>query len=102
MPPGAKRKKLDSEEVALIKAWIDTGAKGPSGPTKPMELVTPKIPLKAEPRRAINSVAFSPQTKLMAVARYGEVELRSETDQSLITSAARRSLKGHRGNVNAV
>src|SRR5687768_10048671 len=27
MPPGAKRKKLDSDEIALIKAWIDAGAK---------------------------------------------------------------------------
>src|SRR5215213_7031799 len=38
MPPGAKRKKLDSEEVALIKAWIDVGAKGPGGPRKAIEL----------------------------------------------------------------
>jgi len=116
MPPGAKRKKLDSEEIALIKAWIDAGAKGPSGPRKPIELVTPKIPLKAQPRRPINSLVFAPQSKLLAVARYGEVELRpigrsrrgneahsedAVSDQSLLTSAAAR-LEGHRGNVNAL
>src|SRR5436190_2029608 len=54
MPPGAKRKKLDSEEIALLKAWIDAGAPAPTGPRKPVELVTPKIALKAQPRRAIN------------------------------------------------
>jgi WD40 repeat protein len=109
MPPGAKRKKLDSDEIALIKAWIDSGAKGPSGPRKLIELVTPKVPLKAEPRRPINSLAFAPQSKLLAVARYGEVELarseisnlKSQIDQSLLTSAATK-LGGHRGNVNAV
>ena len=116
MPPGAKRKKLDSDEIALIKAWIDAGAKGPSGPRKPMELVTPKVPVNGEARRPINSLAFAPQSKLLAVARYGEIELRSfagssrgnethsekgRSDQSLLTSAATK-LVGHRGNVNAL
>src|SRR5262245_25124832 len=41
MPPG-KRKKLESEEIALIKSWIDAGAKPPAI-TKPKELVAPRI-----------------------------------------------------------
>ena len=97
MPPGAKRKKLDSDEIALLKAWIDAGAKGPSGPRKPIELVTPKIALKGEPRRPVNSLAFAPQSKLIAVARYSEIELRS-ADPGL----APRKLGPMRGNVNAV
>jgi len=122
MPPGSKRKKLDSDEIALLKAWIDAGAKGPSGPRKPVELVTPKIPVKGEPRRPISSLAFASRSGLIAVARYGEVELRearssrgneahsekseirnpkSEIDQSLLTSAATK-LRGHRGNANGV
>src|SRR5829696_5824572 len=75
MPPGAKRKKLDSDEIALLKRWIDAGAKGPSGPRKSVELITPKIALKAEPRKAVNSLAASSATHQLAVARYGEVEL---------------------------
>jgi WD40 repeat protein len=98
MPPGAKRKKLESDEITLIKAWIDSGAKGPSGPRKRLELVTPKIPLKGEPRRPINSIAFAPQPKLLAVARYGEVELASSDRPSAVAQV----LKGHRGNVNAL
>jgi WD40 repeat protein len=98
MPPGSKRKKLDSDEIALIKSWIDAGAKGPGGPRKPVELVTPKIPLKTQPRRPINSLAFAPQSELLAVARYGEVELvRAERPSGVLTT-----LKPHRGNVNAV
>ena len=112
MPPGSKRKKLESEEIVLIKAWIDAGAKGPSGPQKPVELVTPKIPLKAAPRQPINSLAFAPSANTLAVARYGAVELfrssqgrgapseKARIDQSL-TSAATK-FGGHRGNVNAV
>jgi WD40 repeat protein len=98
MPPGAKRKKLDSDEIALIKAWIDAGAKGPTGPRKPMELVTPKIPLKAEPQRPINSLAFAPASKLLAIARYGQVELAVGRRPTTISNA----LGPHRGNVNAV
>ena len=131
MPPGSKRKKLDSEEIALIKAWIDAGAKGPSGPRKPVELVAPKIPVKGEPRRPINSLAFAAGLKLLAVARYSEVELwrsgdltgraavsspRRATDSNPngpVDTAQRRAedsdalprfktLPSHRGNVNAV
>jgi hypothetical protein len=108
MPPGAKRKKLDSDEIALLKAWIDAGAKGPSGPRKLIELVTPKIPLKGEARRPINSLAFAPQSKLVAIARYGEIELlgssrgdETPSNQSFLTSTATK-LTGHRGNVNTV
>jgi hypothetical protein len=113
MPPGSKRKKLDSEEIALIKSWIDAGAKGPSGPRKPVELVTPKIPLKVAPRRPINSLAFAPESKLLAIARYGEVELLSSSSAGLPhpgplpkerENGTQRLAKliGHRGNVNAV
>src|ERR1051325_9499433 len=75
MPPGSKRKKLDSGEIALIKSWIDAGAKGPSGPVTRLELVTPKIPLKTTPRVAINALAFLPKSRALAVARYGGVEV---------------------------
>src|ERR1051325_3448699 len=113
MPPGSKRKKLDSEEVALIRTWIDAGAKGPTGQRKPIELVTPKIPLKSEPRRPINSLAFAPQPNLLAVARYGEVEVWNRSELVLAhpgplprerENVAHRAgrLSGHRGNVNAI
>ncbi len=97
MPPGSKRKKLEPGEIALLKTWINAGAKGPSGPMKRIELVTPKIPLTTAPRRPINSIAFAPQSKLVAVARYGEVEL-----QSADARLTQRRFEPVRGNVNAV
>jgi hypothetical protein len=95
MPPG-KREKLKPEDIALIRAWIDAGAKPPAE-FKPKELVVPRIEPKVPPRRSINALAWSPAGKLVAVARYGEVELRSAETRAVV-----RALKGHRGNVNAV
>lgn len=93
MPPG-KRKKLTAEEIAIIKGWIDAGAKKPEF-VRPKELVIPKITPKVAPRKAINAAAYA--AKVIAVARYGEVEL-----ISFETRLPLRTLSGHRGNVNAV
>jgi hypothetical protein len=104
MPPGAKRKKLDSDEIALLKTWIDAGAKGPSGPRKPVELITPKITLKTEPRKAVNSIAASHAIHQLAVARYSDVEL-FENDAKDIGKnhqSPAAKLAGHRGSVNTV
>lgn len=99
MPPG-KRDKLKAEEIALIKAWIDAGAKGPlvsEGPPKPREVITPKIAPTVPPKRAIQAVAFSPKVQLIAVGRYGEVELLNP-----VTRAVVRKLTGLKGKANAV
>lgn len=93
MPPG-KRKKLASEEIAAIKSWIDAGAPKPEKLVV-RELVVPRIEPKVPARRAINAVAYA--MRVIAVARYGEVELLAfETRQRW------RALAGHRGNVNAL
>jgi WD40 repeat protein len=97
MPPGSKRKKLEAAEIALLKAWIDAGAKGPTGQHKPLELVVPKVPVKGTPRQPVNAIAFAPNLKQAAIARYGAVELRTVS-----APTESRWLEGHRGNVNAV
>src|ERR1044071_2723531 len=96
MPPGNKREKLKLEQIALIRSWIDAGARPPAE-FKPRELVVPKIEPTAPPRRPIQAIAFSPVRKRVAVARYGEVELRSAESHAVV-----RRLKGHHGNVNAL
>jgi WD40 repeat protein len=97
MPPG-KRKKLQPEEIAVIKNWIDAGALPPKEPAQIVrELVLPKIAPTVAPRRSIQALAFAPGPKLIAVARYGEVELMSSETRAVV-----RTLKGHRGSVNAV
>ncbi|MEO8428504.1 MAG: c-type cytochrome domain-containing protein, partial [Verrucomicrobiota bacterium] len=97
MPPG-KRKKLEAAEIANIKAWIDGGAKPPAeGEPGLVQLVVPKITPKVPPRRAIKALAYAAGPKLIAAARYGEVELRSADNHAVV-----RTLSGHRGSVNAL
>ena len=99
MPPG-KREKLKPEEIALIKTWIDAGAKGPiiaEGKPMPKEVITPKIMPTVPPKRSIQAVAFSPKAQLIAVGRYGEVELLNP-----VTRAVIRKLTGIKGKANAV
>ncbi|HYU54246.1 MAG TPA: c-type cytochrome domain-containing protein, partial [Gemmatimonadaceae bacterium] len=56
MPPGKKREKLKPEQIALIRAWIDAGAKPPAE-FKPRELVVPRIEPKVPPRKSVNAIA---------------------------------------------
>ncbi|PYI87114.1 MAG: hypothetical protein DME26_07195, partial [Verrucomicrobia bacterium] len=97
MPPG-KRQKLEPEEIAAIKSWIDAGAKAPpEGRAIAKQLMVPKITPKTAPRKAIYALAYAPGPKLIAVGRYGEVELRSAETRAVV-----RTLSGHRGNVSAL
>lgn len=99
MPPG-KREKLKPAEIALIKAWIDAGAKGPiiaAGKPMPKEVITPKIMPTVAPKRSIQAVAFSAKAQLIAVGRYGEVELLNPMTRAVI-----RKLTGIKGKANAV
>src|SRR6266404_1598959 len=76
MPPGSKRKKLDTNEIALIKSWIDLGAL-PETEVRPKELAFPKITPKVAPRKPVNAVAYAPKEKIVAIARDDAVELQS-------------------------
>ncbi len=96
MPPG-KRKKLSTEEIALIKTWIDAGATGSTDAKVVKELVVPKISPKGQPRNGIFSMAYSPAAKLMALARVDSVELVSADTLKVV-----RKLEGHHGTHNAV
>ena len=97
MPP-EDNEPPSAEEIAILQAWIDAGAKGPEGAAPdPTILLTPEIPLQGPAREAITAVSVSPQGDLVAVAEYGQVEL-----QSLPDRAPLQLLGGHRGNVNAV
>lgn len=96
MPP-EDNEKPGAAEIAVLKAWIDAGARGPSGEFDPTVLKTPRIEPMSSPRLAISAVAVSPAGDKLAVARYGVVEL-----SQLNAEAAPVELPGHRGNVNAI
>lgn len=98
MPPPKKGKKLAPEEVALLRAWIEGGAKGlRPGEVLPRIVAVPKIEPKVAPRKAIQAVAYEPKAKLLALARLGEIELRSAESRATV-----RILAGHPGPVNAL
>lgn len=97
MPPEDNEAPKEAE-VALLKAWINAGAKGPSGQAPdPTEIHVPSIKPTVPVKSSINAMAVSPDGNLIALAKFGEVELVSAKDGALV-----RKLTGHRGRVNAV
>lgn len=95
MPPEGNEPP-SAEELALVTAWIDAGAKGPSGaPPDPTLLVTPRMEPRVAPRRPITAVAWSPDGKQVALAVPGEVRLLDAAHRGLL-----RRLTGQRGAVN--
>jgi hypothetical protein len=94
MPPDGNEAPT-AAEVAVLKAWVAAGAKGPTGKAPdPTRLVTPHVPLKAKPRDAVTAVAVSPTTDLAALGSYTGVRRLSLDDQ-----AARPISGAFRGNV---
>lgn len=87
-----------ADEVAVLKAWINSGAKGPSGHAPdPADTQTPVINPTVKVAAAINAMAVSPDGNIIALAKFGKVELVKAQDGKFI-----RELTGHRGRVNAV
>ncbi len=97
MPPEDNERPTD-EEIGALAAWIKAGAKGSTGDAPdPTLLVTPKIMPRGNVVEAVTGVAFAPDGKSLAVARYNTVEILSLPERSLL-----RRLGPHRGRVNAV
>ena len=73
------------EDIAIIRSWIDAGARGPAGEEpRPTTLTVPM--LQGTPRpKGITSVSWSPDGELLAVARTGEVQILKASDHSLVT-----------------
>ena len=98
MPPG-KKEHLKPEEIALIRAWIDSGAPAPAAERTLTEVLAslPKIAPKTERKKAIHALAFSPQAKLIAVGTYGTVQILDGATRQPV-----RSIDGIAGKVNAL
>jgi WD40 repeat protein len=95
MPP-EDEKAPTAAEIAILKAWIKAGAKAPVG-SELAPLSVPKVKVVGQPRKPIHAVAFSPDAKRIAVARYANVELLSAGDRKSISTVA-----GMTGQVNDV
>lgn len=88
MPPKSEEP-LTPGELALIKLWIDQGAKAPSAAR-----VRPKVVLKAPPPSVhpVRALAFSPDKSFLAIARGNQVLLNSQVRPILATLANRHPL----------
>ncbi|MDA0917464.1 MAG: hypothetical protein O2945_00200 [Planctomycetota bacterium] len=97
MPP-EDEERLTKEEIALLTAWIETGAKGPEG-VEPARrtLMVPKIAPTAIKEGSIAAVAVSPDGSRIAVARFGSVEIRDAASMKVV-----RRLTDFPGKVNSV
>lgn len=86
-------------ELAVLKAWINAGAAGPSGAVPdPTVLIVPEIqPVKLPVRRPITALAFDSKGETLALGRYGTVEIIDPN-----TLLAKQRLTGIRGQVNEV
>lgn len=94
MPPG-KRDHLSAEEIAMVKQWIDEGARGSDEKVDPLAKL-PKVASKAAAKPAY-AIAASAKGDMIALASFGSVEL--------IDVAARKTLRtitGIAGKPNAV
>ncbi len=86
-----------AEELAVIKAWIDGGAKPPAGGVAATGLTTPKTAMQTKPREPITAIASSPDGVWIARSRPQSIEILSGKDQSVI-----KSLTGHTGQINDI
>lgn len=97
MPPG-KRKKLETEEIAALRAWIDAGAHGPAAGAETVKAAAiPKIQPKSAPRQPVTAAASTANGQWVALGRHGEIELFAADEQMTV-----RKITGLKGNVNAL
>ena len=86
-----------ADEISILKAWIDAGAKGPADLNSSLPLlIVPKLPA-AKSARKITSVAWSPDGQSVAVAQSGLVEIRQAQSLQVI-----QEIGGQPGKVTSV
>ncbi|MEI8380735.1 MAG: c-type cytochrome domain-containing protein [Planctomycetota bacterium] len=86
------------EELAVLKAWIDGGAKPPAGgDAATTGLITPRIAVHGAVRDPVTAIAVSNDGRWIARAKTHTVEILNALDQKLI-----QTLSGHAGQINDV
>lgn len=85
------------EELAVIKAWIDAGAKPPAGGLSAVGLVTPHIAPTAKVREPVTALSADPKGRWLAIARPNVVEIVTLADQQPV-----QQLTGHTGPIDDV
>ncbi len=73
MPPKGEDP-ITPEELALVKLWIDQGAKAPTGVREKIKIVVGVPPASVQPVRAV-AVAADPKSPMVATGRGNQIHL---------------------------
>jgi len=95
MPPKSESNPLTPEEVAVLKLWIDQGAKGPAVETRTRVRVVLGLP--AESVTPVRAVAISPDKSLVAVGRGNRLHLYAAKTGAYVRALTDPDLKTPRG-----
>ncbi len=110
MPPEGN-KGPSAAEIGVLKSWIQAGAHAPAANSPAVaEIVAPRIEPIGKARNPIAAVAFSPDGRWIAAARYGCVEILSAPQRTSTGAGSSafgkpvllKTLSGIAGNVNGV
>jgi WD40 repeat protein len=71
MPPKSEEP-LTPEELALLKLWIDQGAKAPSGPRERPKVIVGLPPANVTP---VNGISISPDKSTLAASRGNQIHV---------------------------
>jgi WD40 repeat protein len=74
MPPRSENNDLTSQEVAIVKRWIEEGAKGPTEP-EVKQRATVVLNLPPAVFNPVRAVAISPDSATIAVGRGNQIHL---------------------------
>ena len=94
MPPKKAPRRPTPEEIALLRAWIDAGARDDGGATV---VVLPDIKPRTAAAAPVAALAYRPDGKVLAAAGYREVELIDPVTDDVIGK-----LPGQAGDVTAL
>jgi WD40 repeat protein len=97
MPP-EDNERPTPEEIAVLRAWIDAGAKGPDGAApKYPELSVPEITPAAGVEQFLTSIAIAPDRTRVALGRYRHVDLVDLAADQIVAST--KELPGKVNNI---
>jgi WD40 repeat protein len=97
MPPEGNERPTEAE-IALLRAWIDAGAKGPEGAESLFpDLTTPVIAPAESARPYLTSFAVAPDGRRLVLGRYRQIDLVDPQNEQVVATTEQLS-----GKVNSI
>lgn len=91
MPPKGEDP-ITAEELAIVKLWIDQGAKAPTGVREKIKIVVTAPPASVQPVRAV-AVANDPKSPKVATGRGNQIHLYDSTSGNYFRTLVAPGLK---------